>query len=368
MLTCRSEKTIKMSDESSLHCSLLIPSFQIDHNRPVMFWHLHQGKSMGGSGWGYSTVNRLRPFEGLEVVDEEGIVAAVAQAMAGPELLAGEHSKPFPSACAEDVLSYESDRINTDALEAWDAGYQKKLAVAVCSALPELEGFDKDDLAEVIERALLLLKTSRFATFRDALTSAIVPQLRPDMDTSMYVLKKTPLQTEQAAQAAAQAALQAAAQVAAQAASQAAVQAEAEAGAQAGGQAAAAAPAGRANWVAQSAQAVADGTAAALQAPAQMLERIRMWGGAMGGGLDGVGGLLKGSVAVRLPKTCRFYEAQCGDSVHVYNVDFNLCEVVRASTAAPTFFSGAGRIAVCRIVCETHAASIEKSTMHGCQQ
>jgi len=327
MLTCSEACPIKMSDDKLLHCSLLIPSFQIDHNRPVMFWHLHQDESMGGSGWGYSTVNRLRPFEGLEVVDEEGIVTAVAQAMAGPKL-------PFPSASAEDVLSYKSDRINTDTLKDWDAGYQQKLAVAVCSALPELDGFDKDDLAEVIEQALMLLKTSRFDTFREALTAAIVPQLRPDMDTSMYVLKKTPPQKEQAAQAAAQAASQA----------------EVQAAAQAGVQPAAAAPAARSNWVAQSAQAVADGAAAAVQAPAQMLERFRVWGRTVGGGPGGVGGLRRGGLAVQLPRACRFYEAQCGDSVHVYNVDFNLCEVVRASTAAPTFFSGVGRTAMCRIV------------------
>jgi hypothetical protein len=311
-----------MSDDKLLHCSLLIPSFQIDYNRPVMFWHLHQDDATGGSSWGYSTVNRLRPFAGLETmsVDDTRIVNAVAEAMAGP-------GKPFPNASAKAVLSFKSDHINTvtAALTAWDKQYLGRLAGAVCSTLsepPVVEGFDREDVAEVIKCALLLLSSSRFDSFKATLEAAIIPQLRPDMLTTMYVLKKPRPQPAPAAPAG--------------------LTGRVLWGVRAVTKVAQAAVTKSAHAVDKGVQEGRKGVAAVLHAPRSLYRRVRRQGNPMGSGPGlrsaAVDGLPEGGMA------CRFYEAQCGDSLHVYNVDFNLCEVVRASTAAPAFFPGTGQL------------------------
>jgi hypothetical protein len=279
-----------MSDDQLLHCSLLIPSFQIDHNRPVMFWHLHQDNTVGGSAWGYSTVNRLRPYAGIPraTVDDKSIIKAVAEAMAGSGQVDGKQSKPFPAKTAEDVLAAERagpNVINITMLQTWDAGYLKILAGAVYQDLPQLVGFKQDDIAKVIECALLLLEYGRCTTFGQALSAAIIPQLRPDMLTSMYVVAEPAPVTTPAVQ---------------------------------GGESP--------SWL-QRARAQLQNAAAAVQDGAAALQALVL-------------GAAATQLAVPLPEACRFFEAQCGDSLHVYNVDFNLCDVVHASTAAPTFFSG----------------------------
>jgi hypothetical protein len=58
---------------AKFHTSLLIPTFDICHNRPVAFWHFKHSKY---TSWGYSTTNRLRPgeehaFEGISATDAD---------------------------------------------------------------------------------------------------------------------------------------------------------------------------------------------------------------------------------------------------------------------------------------------------------
>jgi hypothetical protein len=267
-------------------------------------------------------------------VSDTRIVSAVAEAMAGPLMVkpgedppfpqpdgTGKGCRPFPDTV--DVPSFTKADINNAVLAAWDEDYLQLLAGEVCRILPKLEGFNKDDVVKVLERALLLLAIDRYSTFGKALEAAIVPELRPDMLTTMYVLKQ-PSTTETSA-------------------------------------ATATAPAqGGSAGLAQFGGKLVALAGAALQAPAAAMNAwLNPMGSFLGAG-DGGGPGMQGGAgedlswlqqlaaswqltekpSVSLPDAWRFYEAQCGDSLHVCNVEFNLPDVVRASTAAPTFFAG----------------------------
>ena len=72
-----------------LHTSLLIPAFQVDKNRAVVFWH-RSGLSLGdpsASAWGYSTLNRLRTAAGTS---SAGLQAAEADGGSAPADLQSE--------------------------------------------------------------------------------------------------------------------------------------------------------------------------------------------------------------------------------------------------------------------------------------
>jgi len=71
---------IKLSDcghdmPGGLHTSLLIPTFHIQLNRAVMFWHRHAPSALGHV-WGYSTINRLRPRTALPDQQQAAITTA----------------------------------------------------------------------------------------------------------------------------------------------------------------------------------------------------------------------------------------------------------------------------------------------------
>ena len=73
-------RAIKLSDcghdrPGGLHTSLLIPTFHIQLNRAVMFWHRH-APCAESHVWGYSTINRLRPRTALPEQQQAAIAMA----------------------------------------------------------------------------------------------------------------------------------------------------------------------------------------------------------------------------------------------------------------------------------------------------
>lgn len=358
-----SDHFIQLKDDDYLHTSLLIPSFQIDHNRPVMFWHLHRPDSVWGSSWGYSTLHRLKPFEGLEEmsVRNTAIIDAVATAMA--ELLSAE-LKIIPPLTAEQVKRAPAAADNV-VVPIFDPSTEKlasKVAAAAYEALSDVPGFTQDNLEDIIVGALKLLRDAVQAdpatrrkiplvedTFNGALSAMIVPALRPDMLTTMYVLKEPQPKPEPKPEAAP------------------AVEARPTATKWLSDAVTSAAE-GAGKFASTKYQAIKTGATAAgarlrkarhqddLQylgndsdqpepIPEDALQQDLQWAADAAAARlpPRVRGALFGREFDGVQKACRFYEAQCGDSLHVYDVNFNLWEVVRASTAAPTFFSGETR-------------------------
>lgn len=239
------------------------------------------------------------------------------------------------------------------------------VARAVYTALKAPPGFTQEGLQAVIVGALRLLQIAVRAdpetrrkiplvdnTFEDALSAMIIPALRPDMLTTMYVLDPKSKPEPEAVETTSWLS---------------------------GGIATAAQGAGTlASEGYKAVKSAASAAGAALRAPAAMLRGSNQPLGGPGGGLDYQGsdegpdfepysfnaepaptsgnelqrdwerlrlwaenqGLLTARQRDAVQEACRFYEAQSGDSLHVYDVNFNLWEVVRASTAAPTFFEG----------------------------
>jgi len=344
-----SDHFIQLKDDDYLHTSLLIPSFQIDHNRPVMFWHLHRPDSVWGSSWGYSTLHRLKAFEGMEEmsVKDSAIIDAVATAMA--ELLS-EELGISPPLTAEQIKRAPDGAGNVLILDPRADEIAGTVAAAAYKALSDVPGFTQDNLEDIIVGAVQLLReavqmdpeTRRKIplvedTFKGALSAMIVPALRPDMLTTMYVLKEPEPKPE-----AAPPAHLTAPKWLSDGLSSAAVQGVGRAASTGYKTIKSAASAAGAKLRGKTGhegdlQYLGDDSDQPAPIPHDALQQDMQWVAAK------LRGALFGREFDGVQKACRFYEAQCGDSLHVYDVNFNLWEVVRASTAAPTFFAGETR-------------------------